>query len=249
MISGVKQCESATQYERQKVMKPKLGIIGGMGTQATASFYEKLHGFQSVTTEQEYIDILLYSILSTPDRTAFITGKSADSPLEHLTGAAQMLESAGVVSIAIPCITSHYFYDELIKSVNIPILNMLDETAEHAVNCGIEKVCLLATDGTIKAGLFQAAFEKNGIEVTTPSSCIQAELMEMIYDIKKGELVTSDSLDNIIKKACENGAESVVLGCTELCVINSKTNNNQNNSINILNVLADAALAICKKVH
>ena len=88
--------------------KPLLGVMGGMGTQATACFYEKLHSIQSVTTEQEYLDVLVFSKPSIPDRTAYITGKSNESPLEQLTYVALTLEAAGATCIALPCVTSHF---------------------------------------------------------------------------------------------------------------------------------------------
>jgi len=214
--------------------KPLLGIIGGMGTQATACFYEKLHSLQDVTKEQEYLDILLYSIPSTPDRTAYITGQSGESPLRHLIHAAKTLEAAGATCIAIPCITSHFFYDDLIKAVGVPILNMLDETAGFAAEKGIKKVNLLATDGTIKGRAFHSAFEKHGIKVTVPPEEEQRKLMTAIYDIKRGLKVPPDTFNSITEG-------TVVLGCTELCIVTEESEN----VINTLDVLARASLESC----
>jgi len=228
-----------------------LGIIGGMGTQATACFYKVLHDQQNVASEQEYIDVLLYSKPSIPDRTAYITGQSSESPLEHLIRAAQMLESDGAACIVVPCATSHFFFTDLANAVNVPILNMLDETAAYVKNSGIKSVCLLATDGTLKGGFFHKAFEKFAITVTVPSESAQADLMDIIYDIKRGEAVSTDILGSIIADAQANGAEAVVLGCTELCVIADKTwdkasvgNTAPNLSvISILDVLAEASIS------
>jgi len=243
-----------------------------MGTQATACLYDILHDLQSVSVEQEYIDVLLYSKPSIPDRTAYITGQSAADPLEALVDAAKTLENAGVDCIAIPCATSHYFYDELTKAVNIPILNLLDATAKYVKTLGAKKVCLLATDGTIKSRLFHNAFEKSAIAVVTPSDSVQADLMDMIYDIKRGEVVSSEALAGIVSKVCTDGVDTVILGCTELCVLDggqrrqgdgssvlfsvykedilSKTNKTDEPSpcllVNILEVLAEASIAFCK---
>jgi len=218
--------------------KPVLGVIGGMGTQATACFYEKLHKLQNVSCEQDYLDVLLYSKPSIPDRTAFITGKSEDSPLDSLITAARILESAGVSCIAIPCVTSHYFYDKLSESVEVPILNLLVETANLLNERNVGKVCLLATDGTIKGRFFNTAFEKHGIEVTTLPDDRQSELMEMIYNIKCGDIIEPDALINIIEQAQRDEAEVVVLGCTELCIIAEGSSK----VVNTLDVLAEAAL-------
>ena len=223
--------------------KPLLGIIGGMGTQATACFYELLHNIQNVTTEQEYLDVLLYSKPTIPDRTAYIIGQSLESPLKPLIDVAKTLESAGATCIALPCVTSHYFYNDLIKAVEIPILHIPNETARSIVELGAKKVCLFATDGTIRGKVFHTAFEKNGIELLLPSDEIQHDLMKIIYDIKRGISVSPEKLDNIVTESLKNGAEAVVLGCTEFCVIAKESPG----IINTLEVLAGAAIEKCKE--
>jgi len=222
----------------QQKSQSLLGIIGGMGTQATACFYEKLHLMQNVSCEQDYLDILLYSIPSVPDRTAFITGQSSDSPLNSLIRAARTLESAGVSHIAIPCVTSHYFYDDISGAVSIPVINLLRETVDSAIERNVSTVCLFATDGTIKSRILNSAFEKRGINIRTPSDSIQADLMEIIYDIKCGSEISPEVLEPITKQALEDSTEAVVLGCTELC-IHAKEHPKV---INTLDVLAEAAL-------
>jgi len=226
--------------------KPLLGILGGMGTQATASFYEKLHSLQQVKYEQEYIDVILYSKPSTPDRTAFITKQSKENPIDSLICAIKTLESAGATCIAIPCATAHFFYDELSSAVNIPIINMIDETARFIVDKGYKNIYLLATDGSLKSRVFQTSFERHGINILGDNlldTCnSQVMLMSLIYDIKRGVTTQSDInklLNNAVEQALENGADAVVLGCTELCISTSKTPN----VINTLEVLSHAALS------
>ena len=209
-----------------------------MGTQATAWFYEKLHSLQAVDKEQEYLDVLLYSMPSAPDRTAFITGRSSDSPLGSLIHAARTLEMAGANCIALPCATSHFFYADLTAAVDVPILNMLDETASYVSERGIKRVCLFATDGTIKGRAFHSAFEKRCVEVDVPDEDTQAELMRIIYDVKRGADVSPDIMDAIIAKSLEAGADAVILGCTELCVVAGDAPDR----INILEVLARASI-------
>jgi len=220
------------------VNKPLLGIIGGMGTQAAACFYEKLHALQNVVAEQDYLDILLYSKPSIPDRTAFITGQSTDNPRSSLIDAARTLEAAGVSGIAIPCITAHYFYNDISNAVAVPVLNLLDETAFAVSERNVRNICLLATSGTIKGKVFDSAFKKYDINVCIPSDDEQSVLMELIYDIKCGAPFSQDALESISTKALDNGAGAVVLGCTELCV----AANGSSKVINTLDVLAAAAL-------
>ena len=221
--------------------RPTLGVLGGMGTQATAYCYELLHSMQSVDAEQEYLDVIVYSMPSTPDRTAFITGRSDASPLASLLYAAKTLEAAGASCIAMPCITSHFFYGELAEAVSIPILNIPKETAAFIAASGFDKIGLLATDGTICGRLFHGALEKSDIGIIVPSQDIQRGLMEVIYDVKRGRNVGEGALDAIIEGLLGNGAQSVVLGCTELCLLAKQSPN----CINTMEVLVRASLRCC----
>ena len=221
--------------------RPLVGVIGGMGTQATACFYEELHSMQRVDREQEYLDVLLYSMPSIPDRTAFITGKSPVSPLEPLLSAASTLESAGASLLVMLCITSHYFFDDLKGAVGIPFLSMPEETALYSRERGFGKVGLLATNGTLKGRVLQNAFERVGIDVVAPLDCFQADLMAMIYDIKRGVSVAPVMLEAMVDALRGDGADAVVLGCTELCVIAG----GELGVINTLDVLAGAVLRVC----
>jgi aspartate racemase len=134
-------------------------------------------------------------------------------------------------------------------------LNLLDATALYVKEIGSKSVCLLATDGTIKSRLFHDALEKIGIEVVTPSDSVQADLMEIIYDIKRGEAVSPEALYSIAAKACGDDIDAVILGCTELCVLTDGTKKTDEPSpclpstpvlINILDVLAEASIAFCR---
>ncbi|MCL2425378.1 MAG: amino acid racemase [Oscillospiraceae bacterium] len=229
--------------------RPLLGILGGMGTQATASFYEKLHRLQKVKCEQEYLDIILYSKPSIPDRTAFITKQSSENPLDSLVCAAKTLESSGVSCIAIPCATAHFFYDELSNTVDVPIINMIDETARFIVSEGYKNICLLATDGSLRSRVFQASFEKHGINALCNNSPdiadLQAELMSLIYDVKRGNATETDVnelLNKVVEQSLGCGADAIVLGCTELCI-------SINETPNVINTLEVLSRAVLNKLH
>ena len=218
-----------------------IGVIGGMGTQATAYFYEVLHKKQNITVEQELIDALIYSIPSTPDRTAFITGKSLDDPFMSLIRAVKTLENAGASLLTLLCVTAHFFYDDIKGAASIPLLSIPEETAQYVAGRNIGKVGLLATDGALKGKIFHTAFEEMGIEIIVPSPALQAEMMTLIYDIKQGSAVPPLPLDTIVHELKASGAESIILGCTDLCI--SEIENP--NYINVLDLLADAVLVQC----
>ena len=228
------------------IKRPLLGVLGGMGTQATACFFEKLHNLQEVTAEQDYLNVLVYSKPSIPDRTAFITGKSTDNPLASLIQGVKTLEAAGSSLLAVLCVTSHYFYDDLAKALTVPLLSITDETALFAREYGISKIGLLATDGTINSGIFHKSFNKYNIEVITPTNETRTELMSMIYSTKLGIDIPMTKLDSMAAGLLDSGAQAVVLGCTELSVI-AKTGSGyvsryRSVYIDTLEVLAKAAL-------
>jgi len=212
-----------------------------MGIGATAAFYEKLHSIQSVSAEQEYIDVLLYSKPSIPDRTAFILGESKENPACVLVEVVKSLEVAKVTVVAMPCISSHSFYDELTREVRTNIINLPEEVAKHTKSKGIKKVGLLATEGAIKTGVLQSKFEAEGIEAVTPGSKAQAKLTKIIYDIKKGGKPQGKLPAEVTDELMKKGVEKIVLGCTELCFGSFEDERH----INVLDILATATLREC----
>lgn len=187
-----------------------------MGPLATAAFYTMLTKFE-VTQEQDYPDVLIHSIPSIPDRTAFIIGKSSNDPTGALIKAAKGLENAGAKFIAIPCVTAHYFYNNIAAALKIPLINLPVDLAKLARSKGIKKIGLLATSGTIQSNVLQSAFEKEEIKCLTLPSKQQSELMDTIYSIKQGK--KSTSIFHLEKHLKTRGADAVILGCTELSLI------------------------------
>lgn len=213
---------------------------------ATAVFYEKLHSLQNVAVEQEYIDIMLYSKPSIPDRTEFILGRSKENPLTALIKAAKTLEAAGATILVFPCMTSHYFYDDLVKEVRTRVVNFPEEVVEATKAKSLNRVGLLATEGAIKSKVLQNKFEAADIETVTPDIKAQAKLTELIYDIKRGKRPTSRLSAEITQGLIEKGVQTIVLGCTELCIDSSENVSAEGTIyINTLDILARATLREC----
>ncbi|MCL2286457.1 MAG: amino acid racemase [Firmicutes bacterium] len=222
-----------------------IGILGGMGPMATMAFYQMLINAQTIKTEQDYLDTIIYSKTSIPDRTAFILGRSYVSPVNSLMAAATALEQAGAGFIAIPCVTSHYFYDEIAKAVNIPVINMPEELAAYVKSRGITSVGLLATDGTVQSRVLHNAMEPLGINVITPDSAGQQFLMELIYGIKQGQRIIGESFATVESTLYSHGAQNIILGCTELTLVKDEM---CPESIDVLDVLVQAALKLGSKL-
>ena len=127
------------------------------------------------------------------------------------------LEFMGADLIAISCNTSHYFYEEICEAVNVPVINMIDETARSVARSGAKKALLLATDGTVKMGLYDKYLSRYGVETAYMTDEGQGEVMKLIYDCVKAGRYEFDT-EIFCRHLREAGAGDmpVILGCTEL---------------------------------
>ena len=197
-----------------------LGVIGGLGPMATAYFLELVVKMTDVKTDQEHLPVTVLNRPSIPDRTAYILGKSKESPLPAIIRYAKELEAFGASCIAIPCITSHYFYSEFAWAVDIPVINIVSETASYLRTRGVRKAGIMATTGTISTNLFQDALKKEGISFAIPSGEGQQKVMRLIYDnVKAGLPVEMKLFREVSDELRAMGCECIILGCTELSLI------------------------------
>ncbi|MBQ0101229.1 MAG: amino acid racemase [Firmicutes bacterium] len=197
-----------------------LGIIGGLGPMATVYFYEMLTAHTDAKSDQEHIDILISSRATTPDRTAYITGRSTDSPLPYMIEELKRLENAGVTLAVMPCNTAHYFIDELKNSARVPMLDIIEETVKLCRARGFKRLGLLATEGTASTGSYPKRAEPLGAEIVLPSEEGQKKVSEIIYSqIKKGLPADARLFSEVADEMKAKGCDTVILGCTELSLV------------------------------
>lgn len=198
----------------------ELGVIGGMGPLATAYFMELVVRMTDARADCEHIPMIIFNRPDTPDRTSYIVGKSSNSPLEAIIRAGNQLADHQVDYIAIPCVTAYFFYRQLQEGIRAPIINMIDETAVCLKEEGIQRVGLMATDGTISSGFFREGLKQQGISVVEPLVEGQRRVMDIIYDsIKANQPVKIEDFNLVERELRRNGAEAIILGCTELSMI------------------------------
>jgi aspartate racemase len=201
-------------------MEYKLGVIGGMGPQATSVFFQKVIENTEAHKDQDHINMVILNHSTLPDRTSVILNQKEEEFFEYIFNDIKLLESLGVKNIAIPCNTSHFFYRELHETTNVPIINMVEETVKkiHELGGNQSKVGILATRGTIESGIYKKECEKYGLNLHTPNEVIQQKVMDIIYNDVKGELDTgSCELEEIILDLIyQEGCNCVILACTEL---------------------------------
>mgnify|MGYP002604549757 CR=1 FL=1 len=227
----------------------RLGIIGGMGPQATNTFYQYIIDRTDAHSDQEHLSVLIFSDSDMPDRTGAILGSEADREAvsQRLLDDARLLESAGCTVLAVPCNTAHYFLDRVQEQVGVPILHMIRETARTLVAQGKRRPAILATDGTIRTGLYQKECAAFGLEAAPPEPAVQRLVMSIIYEeIKRGERGSREKFAQIDRALASMGCDCAILGCTELSVFRSY-HSLPPFYVDAMEVLAELAVVRCGK--
>ena len=211
-----------------------IGILGGMGTQAGLDFCNKLAVLNRGKIDQEYPLFLLYNKSNIPGRpesigsqTKNLLNKSTNKTsrekynkvLKSLLKGCKLLERNKCKFIVIPCNTAHYWFDDLQKKINIPIINMPKEVFKFTKKkCKKNsKVGLLATEGTLKTGVYKKFFQKD-YKLIEPSQKIQklsvnkAIKLVKMGNVKAAAKAIKPAIDSLIKMKCKK----IILGCTEL---------------------------------
>ncbi len=211
-----------------------IGILGGMGTQAGLDFCNKLAVLNRGKIDQEYPLFILYNKSNIPGRpesigsqTKNLLNKSTNKTsrakynkvLKSLLKGCKLLEKNNCKFIVIPCNTAHYWFDDLQKKINIPIINMPKEVFKFTKKkCKKNsKVGLLATEGTLKTGVYKKFFE-NDYQLIEPSQKIQklsvnkAIRLVKMGNVKAAAKAIKPAIDSLIKMKCKK----IILGCTEL---------------------------------
>lgn len=202
-----------------------IGVLGGMGPEATVDFYAKLIRFTPAKADQDHLRVIIDSNPKVPDRTRAIL-HGGESPVPLLLSSAQALERAGADFIVIPCVSAHFFLDELLSKSPLPILSIFEATVAQIRTSfpRLERVGLMGTTGTILGGRFQASLEQTGLHTLIPDEQGQEQVMYAIYSVKdsqalekreKGRFLAMEAALELVKR----GAQLIVAGCTELPLV------------------------------
>ena len=202
----------------------KLGVIGGMGPEASYYYYGEVIKHTKAEKDQEHIDMVILSHATMPDRTTAIITKDDKELIKTICNDAKTLESLGVSNIAITCNTSHYFYDHIQKAVNIPVINMVHESVAYAVREfeNVKRIGIMGTDGTINSKIYHKECRKLGVTPVKPSEERQKDVMSLIYDdIKSGKTGDKKKFDRVMAEFMRKGCVADILACTVFSVYKS----------------------------
>ncbi|MDA8054740.1 MAG: amino acid racemase [Thermoplasmatales archaeon] len=193
-------------------LKSLLGVLGGMGPEATVYFLEKLVDKTDARTDQEHIPIVIFNNPRVPDRTLAYLGKG-ESPLPALLYGIKKLEDSGADLIAIPCNSAHLWLTEMRKNTNAEILSMVD-IAVKRIRAGY-KIGIIGTTLTVLSKLYESPLRDKGVEVLLPKD--QEKVMKQIRLIKAGNIEKASlKLTKIANELIERGATHILAGCTEV---------------------------------
>lgn len=227
--------------------KKTLGVIGGLGPIATAHFLELVINMTDARTDQEHLDMIIYNTPSIPDRTDYILDNTKPDPLPRMLSVGQALAQQGVSRIAIPCMTAHYFFSALEAGISAPLINSVAETARHLKENGIEKVGIMATDGTVRSGIFHRELEKLGLYPIIPDEQAQKNVMHLIFrNVKSGTPAEMDRFFSAADALRHQGAQAIILGCTELSLIKRDYRIGAG-FLDAMEVLAQQSVLTCEK--
>ncbi|MFC0674150.1 aspartate/glutamate racemase family protein [Brachybacterium hainanense] len=201
-----------------------VGVLGGLGPAATGVFLDLLVRATSAASDQDHLDLLVSQHSTTPDRTARILDPSAPDPGIVIARDARMLERAGATLLVMPCNTAHHFVQQAEAATSVPFLSIVDLTAAAAArrveDADGGSVAVFATEGNIRAEVYQHALDQVGAEAWIPTRAVQDRINTLIYDqVKAGRPADLALFGECVAAAVEAGAGTVVLGCTELSVI------------------------------
>ena len=227
-----------------------LGVLGGVGPLATVYFTDMIIRNTDAGCDQDHVPMLIFNHSTIPDRTEYILDHSKPNPLPVMVEDAKLLEKAGCDYIVIPCNTAHYFYDEIQNAVSVPIINIIKETVSFVLrtNPYARKIGIMATRGTIETDTYKRECDRHGVECIKPEAADQNELMNIIYNqVKAGKPVDTIRFMSIIQNLKNRGCDAVILGCTELSIINRDIHLDRPDVVDSMEVLSRAAITRCGK--
>jgi aspartate racemase len=207
------------EFRNQAAHNRLIGILGGMGPEATLDLYRYILKLTPAHKDQDHIRVLIYSNPKIPDRTKAIA-QGGQSPLPYLIESASLLEKSGADIILIPCNTSHHFLPQIQEQIHVPIMNMIEEACKTLTTSlpDVKTVGLLATIGTVRSGIYSKVLSRVGVNVVLPSDGEQKTVQAAIAQVKAGvhNRSTQDTFESIAKRLVKSGADAIILGCTEI---------------------------------
>jgi aspartate racemase len=196
-----------------------VGIIGGMGPEATVDLMRRVVAKTPADDDADHIHLIVESNPKIPSRIAHLIEGTGADPTPELIRIAANLQRAGADALAIPCNTAHAYADSIRRAVSIPLLDMVSLTVEHIVRSGRPaRAGILASTAVHSTALFSAALLAHGIDTIRPPR--QDDVMALIKRVKQGDTGTqAQAALGRIAHELAGQADVLLIACSELSVI------------------------------
>lgn len=205
----------------------KIGMIGGFGPESTLDYYHLIiETYMKETKGESYPEIIIYS-MDINKLMKLVDNKEWDTLVEWLVNGIEVLHKGGADFAFISANTPHIVFDRVNELSSIPLISIIESTSEYIKYQGIKRVGLLGTKFTMESDFFQEVCKKNGIQIFVPNEKERNYIHEkLMTEIELGDFfeATKAGLLNIIKRMIvDNSVDGIILGCTELPLILTKS--------------------------
>ena len=199
-----------------------VGVLGGMGPEATVDFMAKVIALTDVSCDQDHVRMLVDHNPHVPNRQDAILGDGED-PGPVLADMAADLEASGADFLVIPCNTAYVFEDAILAATHIPLISIIGVSIAAAQESApeAERIGLLATDGCLQSGIYQSGFEAAGLAAELPTAEELQQLMTLVKAIKAGKQTqaTGRAMADLAEALVSRGAGAIIAGCTEIPLV------------------------------
>lgn len=192
-----------------------------MGPEATADFFGRLIAATPASRDQDHLHIIVDCDPSVPDRSEAILEDGPD-PAPTLMAIARRLEAAGAELLVMACNTAHHYASEITPALSVPFVDWPGVVADTVISSGARRIGLLATSGTVRSGIYHAAFEARGAIARVPTPESQQAVMDAINTIKcRGSVgaKVEEPLRCAITSLLDMRVDAILVACTELSVL------------------------------
>jgi aspartate racemase len=201
----------------------KIGIVGGIGPESTVDYYKKIiSGYRKIITDGSYPEIIINSI-DMNKMIAIMERNAWDELCEALSGAIKALKAAGADIAVIASNTPHVVFDKIKELSPLPLISIVEVTAERAFEIGCRKVGLLGTGFTMREHFYQDVLQRFGIKTVVPSVEQQNYIHQKLFSEIELGIIKDETRRELVKivNALESQFEidGLILGCTELPLI------------------------------
>ena len=197
----------------------KIGILGGMSYESTIKYYDLLlQKYYERYSDYHYPEILIYS-LNFQKVIDYELGDDEGIYVDYLMTGVNSLQNGGVDFIVMAANSPHAVYDKLVQRSKVPILSIVEVTAERAKIKNLRKLLLLGIKYTMQSSFYKDCFVKLDMEVITPLDSEQDIINQIIFDELVIGKFTEESKEMLLKFVNNNDVDGVILGCTELPLI------------------------------